>query len=148
MSNRLFKAKGSRNAGSKPATESDKGGVMNLEGGCACGSIRYKLTASPLIVHACHCRDCQKATGGAFVTAVAVPLAAVTITGQPKYHSVEAENGNSMCRGFCPECGSRLFVKNSGRADSIGIHLGSLDDPSRYQPVMDIGLRARRSGTT
>jgi hypothetical protein len=31
---------------------------MDLEGGCACGSVRYRLTAPPLIVHACHCRDC------------------------------------------------------------------------------------------
>ena len=29
---------------------------MNLEGRCACGNIRYRLTAAPMIVHACHCR--------------------------------------------------------------------------------------------
>jgi len=40
---------------------------MDLEGGCACGAVRYRLTAPPLIVHACHCRDCQKLTGSAFV---------------------------------------------------------------------------------
>ena len=40
---------------------------MNLEGGCSCGAIRYKLTNSPLIVHACHCRDCQRVTGSGFV---------------------------------------------------------------------------------
>jgi len=40
---------------------------MNLEGGCACKAIRYRITESPLIVHACHCRDCQRLTGGPFV---------------------------------------------------------------------------------
>jgi hypothetical protein len=40
---------------------------MDLEGGCACGAVRYRLTAPPLIVHAYHCRDCQKMTGSAFV---------------------------------------------------------------------------------
>jgi len=40
---------------------------MELEGGCVCGAVRYRLTASPLIVHACHCRDCQTQTGSAFV---------------------------------------------------------------------------------
>jgi hypothetical protein len=39
---------------------------MEQEGGCACGTTRYKLTAAPLIVHACHCRDCQRLSGGAF----------------------------------------------------------------------------------
>src|SRR6266851_2453742 len=38
-----------------------------LAGGCACGAIRYKLGAPPLIVHACHCHDCQRITGSAFV---------------------------------------------------------------------------------
>jgi len=40
---------------------------MSLEGGCSCGAIRYKLANSPLIVHACHCRDCQRVTGSGFV---------------------------------------------------------------------------------
>jgi hypothetical protein len=39
---------------------------MEREGGCACGAMRYRLTAAPLIVHACHCRDCQRLTGDAF----------------------------------------------------------------------------------
>jgi hypothetical protein len=43
-----------------------------------------------------------------------------------------------MSRGFCPECGSHLLVKHSGRADAMGIHLASLDVPSRYQPMMNI----------
>ena len=111
---------------------------MDLEGGCACGRVRYRLTAPPLIVHACHCRDCQQASGAAFITAMAVPAAKVTITGQPKYHSVKGESGNTMSRGFCSECGSLLFARNSGRADAMGIHLACLDDPSRHQPTMDI----------
>jgi hypothetical protein len=39
-----------------------------VEGGCICGAIRYRLTKEPMIIHACHCRDCQKLTGTAFVT--------------------------------------------------------------------------------
>jgi hypothetical protein len=105
-----------------------------------CGAIRFTCSAEPLLTFNCHCRDCQKATGAAFVTAIGVPSAAVTITGQPKYYSVEADSGNKISRGFCPDCGSRLFVKTSGRADAIGIHLASLDDPSCYQPTMDIWI--------
>jgi len=36
------------------------------EGGCSCGSIRYRLTSEPLFVHGCHCRNCQRQTGSAF----------------------------------------------------------------------------------
>ena len=39
---------------------------MSLEGRCACSNIRYRLTAAPMIVHACHCRDCQRLSGSAF----------------------------------------------------------------------------------
>ena len=38
-----------------------------LEGGCACGEVRYRLASDPLIVHCCQCLNCQKQTGGAFV---------------------------------------------------------------------------------
>jgi hypothetical protein len=51
---------------------------------------------------------------------------------------VRTDSGNTMSRGFCAECGSRLFSRISGRADAIGIHLTSLDDPNRYHPTMDI----------
>jgi hypothetical protein len=109
-----------------------------FSGGCGCGAIRFVCSAEPLASFNCHCRDCQKASGAAFITAIAVPSAAVRITGQPKYHSVRTESGNLMSRGFCAECGSRLFARISGRADVMGIHLTSLDDPNRFHPTMDI----------
>ena len=39
---------------------------MALSGGCFCGAVTYELTAKPMFVHACHCRDCQIQTGGPF----------------------------------------------------------------------------------
>src|SRR5215467_5167975 len=107
-----------------------------FSGGCGCGAIRFVCSAEPLAIFNCHCRDCQKASGAPFISAMAVPSAAVTITGQPKYHSVHTDSGNTMNRGFCADCGSRLFARISGRANAIGIHLTSLDDPNRYHPTM------------
>ena len=109
-----------------------------FSGGCRCAAIRFVCSAEPLAIFNCHCRDCQKASGAPFISAMAVPSAAVTITGQPKYHSVRSDSGNTMSRGFCAECGSSLFARISGRADAIGINLTSLDDPNRYHPTMDI----------
>src|SRR6266487_1162509 len=37
------------------------------EGGCACGEVRYRLTSDPLFTHCCHCLNCQRQTGSAFV---------------------------------------------------------------------------------
>src|SRR5216117_2499908 len=38
-----------------------------LKGRCACGKVRYRLLAEPMRVHCCHCTDCQRHTGSAFV---------------------------------------------------------------------------------
>ena len=38
-----------------------------FEGGCFCKAVRYRLTTAPMIVHCCHCRNCQNQTGSAFV---------------------------------------------------------------------------------
>src|SRR5438874_11713430 len=41
--------------------------MANLSGACSCGAVKYRLTAAPMFVHCCHCRDCQRQTGSAFV---------------------------------------------------------------------------------
>ncbi len=41
--------------------------TTNLSGGCGCGALRYLLWSGPMIVHCCHCKDCQRQTGSAFV---------------------------------------------------------------------------------
>ena len=56
----------------------------HLEGGCACGAVRYRLTAEPMIVHCCHCLNCQRQTGSAFVINVVVETDRVELlAGEP-----------------------------------------------------------------
>ncbi|HVU27435.1 MAG TPA: hypothetical protein VHG71_06825 [Verrucomicrobiae bacterium] len=33
-------------------------------GGCVCGEIRYECDSRPLTMLKCHCRDCQRVSGG------------------------------------------------------------------------------------
>jgi hypothetical protein len=105
-------------------------------GGCLCGNIRYECSAEPLYMGNCHCRDCQRATGSAFAAAMLVPRNAVTIVGEVKYHEVTGDSGSPVGRGFCPNCGSRLFSKPP-MPEFFGIMAGSLDDPSGFQPQVD-----------
>ena len=115
--------------------------ATHLTGGCICGGVRYESVAAPIVAANCHCRDCQRATGSAFAAILFVPREAVTITGNVKYYDVAGESGNVVTRGFCPTCGARLFSKPSPAillADLLGISAGSLDDPSRHPPMMDI----------
>lgn len=108
----------------------------NFTGGCMCGAIRYECSTEPIVTGNCHCRDCQRATGSAFAAAILVPRSAVTITGDVKYYDVKGDSGGIVSRGFCPNCGSRLFGKPP-MPELIGIMAGSLDDPSWFQPEMD-----------
>jgi hypothetical protein len=110
-----------------------------FSGGCACGAIRYECSAAPLISFNCHCRDCQKAAGSAFLPLIVVPADALKITkGQPKYHAVRADSGRTINRGFCQDCGSTMLGKVAEQPSAMVITAGSLDDPSRYQPSADI----------
>jgi hypothetical protein len=106
-------------------------------GGCMCGAIRYECSAEPIVMGNCHCRDCQRATGTAFAAAMLVPREAVQISGDAKYYDVTGDSGNIVGRGFCPNCGSRLFSQPP-IPQLLGIMAGSLDDPSEFQPGMDI----------
>jgi hypothetical protein len=109
---------------------------LPLTGGCMCEAIRYKCSAKPIMMGNCHCRDCQQATGTAFAAAILVLRDAVTITGDVKYYDVMGDSGGIVGRGFCPNCGSRLFSKPP-IPEFMGIMAGSLDDPSWFQPQAD-----------
>jgi hypothetical protein len=110
----------------------------NYTGGCLCGAVRYECTAEPIFMGNCHCRDCQKASGSGYEAAIGVPAPALKITGNVKYHDIKADSGSMVSRGFCPECGSRLFGKTSGMPQLAIVMAGSLDDPKQFQPGMDV----------
>jgi hypothetical protein len=111
--------------------------MAEFSGGCVCGAVRYECDAEPIVMVKCHCRDCQRTSGGAFIPVVYVPSSAFRITkGLPRYYSTESIAGGSNKRGFCGECGSRLTGAESTRG--IGITAGSLDDPSMFRPSIEI----------
>ncbi len=112
--------------------------ATKFTGGCLCGKVRYEATADPIFMGNCHCRDCQKATGSAYEAAVGIPAATLKVTGNVKYHDMKADSGNTVSRGFCPDCGARLIGKSNSMPDLAIITAGSLDDPKQYQPAMDV----------
>jgi hypothetical protein len=109
-----------------------------FSGGCACGAIRYECAAEPMFALNCHCRDCQRASGSAFCPVLYVPRPALTIAGQSRYYEVRAASGNSVSRGFCPHCGSPVFIQAELVPDLQGLRAASLDDPSLFHPQMQV----------
>ena len=86
-----------------------------LNGGCQCGTVRYVITAEPVVLFACHCTACQRVSGTAFGMGLVVAPGAFRLTrGAPKSVDRIAESGNTVTAWFCPDCGARLF---SGEMD-------------------------------
>lgn len=116
-----------------------------FSGGCACGAIRYECSADPVFSWICHCRDCQRASGSAFCPVLYVEKAALTILGESHYHEVRAESGNAVSRGFCPRCGSPVFIQAELVPSLQGLWAASLDDPSQFQPSVQVWCGSAQS---
>jgi hypothetical protein len=112
-------------------------------GGCLCGAVRYESEGDPLYSLQCHCRDCQRSSGTAYIAAMRVPASGFRITqGAPKRYLGRADSGNEITRAFCGDCGSPLYVQVSTRPDIVGLRVGTLDDPSAFRPEADIFVKS------
>lgn len=112
-------------------------------GGCQCGAVRYEAAGEPSFSLFCHCRDCQRASGTAFVAAMRVPATGFRITqGTPKHYASRSDAGNAVSRFFCGDCGSPLYIQVATRPDIVGLRVGSLDDPSGFRPEADIFVKS------
>jgi hypothetical protein len=111
---------------------------MKIEGGCLCGQVRYSGEAEPIFVGVCHCANCQRGSGTAFSTVVAVPKPAITFTGTVKTYEGRGDSGKATYKRFCPDCGSPIADEAELMADTVMIPVGTLDDRSWVKPTMQI----------
>ena len=124
---------------------------MNLEGGCACKMIRYRLTASPLIVHACHCRDCQRLTGGPFAINIWIEAKFVEAgAAAPKPFRLAGGSGKHHHDVFfCQACGTTLWSRyHIVPGDCLFVRAGTLDTPEAVRPDVHIYTRSKLSWVT
>ncbi len=113
--------------------------TTGLTGGCACGRIRYRVTAEPLFGVICYCRECQRSTGTAASPLLAVPRAAFRYeAGEPRSREYTADSGNRARHFFCGECGAQIAGISDGYPDTVTLRLGSLDTPVDFQPAMQV----------
>lgn len=111
-----------------------------ITGGCLCGACRYETVAKPINVRVCHCHICQKAIGAAFNARVLVPLDGLSISGPVGWHL----SSDALRRGFCMQCGTTMFSERAQQG-IVGLTMGSLDEPDRFQPSDHIWTSSRQS---
>ena len=116
---------------------------MRLTGGCACGAVRYALNASPLIVHACHCRDCQRLTGSAFVINIWIEKKYVEAPVAPTSFRLAGGTGKHHDVFFCDACSTYLWSRYQAAGDALFVRAGTLDDPSAVRPDVHIFTRSK-----
>lgn len=108
-----------------------------LTGGCLCAAIRYEAQGPRIYSILCHCKMCQRASGGLLAALFYVPSNNIkVIRGRPHTY----QSSSTVERLFCRDCGSPLFFQRTGRLDQRAIFVGSLDDSNDFKPEMHVCL--------
>ena len=124
------------------------------DGGCACAYVRYRMTSQPLIVHCCHCSQCQRQIGSAFAVNAFIEADRVQILeGDVVDIIVPSPSGKNQKISRCPKCQvavwSYYLVMHGGIGDLIRfIRVGTLDDPGRLPPDIHIFTSSKQPWMT
>ena len=102
---------------------------LPLTGRCQCGAAAYTISADPVAVYVCHCRECQRQSASAFGISVSVPKAHFHLErGEVRTWSRQTDSGRTLHCQFCAVCGTRLWHEGPGW-DVLSVKGGSLDHP-------------------
>jgi len=113
------------------------------EGGCTCGEVRYRLATDPMFVHCCHCLNCQRQTGSAFVINLLIEADRVELlAGEPKPVDVPRDDGSPQRIFRCPTCQVAVFSEY-GAPQVLFVRAGTLDEPREITPDVHIFTKSK-----
>lgn len=112
-------------------------------GGCLCGATRYEIREDPLIAYACHCTDCQTASGSGFALCLTTPIASIdVVSGSLARRTISFEDGREWNFRVCGNCETRLWSERNGMPEIANIRAGTLDDTTWVYPVAHIWVES------
>jgi hypothetical protein len=112
--------------------------TKTMTGGCQCGRVRYEVDVDNDDAYLCHCKMCQRATGGFAAALKGVRKENVRWQGEPDWY----DSSPIARRPFCSHCGSPLgFAYKEGK-EQMDLTVGSFDDPSALVPVAHYGFES------
>lgn len=103
-----------------------------LEGGCLCGAVRYRVNGPALDRGSCHCRTCRRASSAPELPFAQFPASAFTVT---RGYPARYRSSPDVTRTFCRHCGSPLTYRHDRKPDRLDIMTCSLDDPDALPPT-------------
>ncbi|WP_128291548.1 GFA family protein [Afifella aestuarii] len=117
---------------------------VELEGGCSCKEVRYRLTSRPMFVHCCHCRDCQRETGSAFVLNALIERDRIELfKAEPVVVTLPTASGLPHDVYRCPNCQIALWSDYGRRGLLSFLRVGTLDNPHVLAPDVHIYTRSK-----
>ncbi|MFO1060281.1 MAG: GFA family protein [Dongiaceae bacterium] len=118
--------------------------MVEHAGGCGCGAVRYVLRGAPMIVHCCHCHDCQRQTGSAFVINALYETDRIgLLSGAPEPSAMPTDSGRPHDIHRCPRCGTAVWSDYGRRPALRFVRVGTLDAPSALPPDVHIYTRSK-----
>ena len=112
-----------------------------MEGGCLCGKIRFTSSVEPKSVVNCHCNNCKRSVGAAYITWAVFQKDCISFNITPPTHTAP----NRAVRTFCDTCGTSIAYWHPNRESVIDITVGCLDDPEKCPPERNIWTKNRLS---
>jgi hypothetical protein len=110
------------------------------DGGCTCRAVRYRMMGAPLIVHCCHCRWCQRESGGAFALNAMIEADRIELEqGEVEIIVTPSLSGKGQKISRCPKCRIALWSNYAGSGDAVRfVRVGTFDEPDRFPPDIHI----------
>ena len=100
-------------------------------GGCLCGAVRWEIDGEVGAAEVCHCADCRRVTGSAFIASARQDAESFRIvSGTLGSYTQTADSGNELTRYFCANCGSPIYGDSPAHPGVVYVRAGTFDDPS------------------
>ena len=102
-----------------------------VTGGCLCGQVRWEITGEVGPAGICHCADCRRVTGSAFIVSARQKAESFRIvSGTLGSYTKTADSGNELTRYFCANCGSPIYGDSPHAPGVVYVRAGTFDDPT------------------
>lgn len=117
-----------------------------LNGRCGCGAVTYRMASQPIAVHCCHCRDCQRQSGSAYVINAIIEADRVSLDGPVFDVTLPTPSGKGQTITRCSKCSVAVFSSYLIREGKLRyIRVGTLDDPDACPPDVQIFTSSKHS---
>ena len=104
-----------------------------LTGQCACGTVRFEVTAPFQTAGYCHCKRCQRRSGALWSENGIVDARAFRlVSGADAVRAWKPPDG--LVKSFCSVCGGHLFTGVPGSEGIVGVRLGAVDGDPGIRP--------------